>query len=115
MGARSARALAGRREPQSKRLHSRDVVKACREPKTNRCGSARNLGAADTQSSPRRRPMRAILPIPSWDPGAKASGSEKQTNNQEQSSEPPGQWQTEEACGCHGAHTTTNDKTGPTS
>src|SRR5271157_4140157 len=84
MGARSARVLAGTQEPQRKRLHSRDVLKACREPKRHRCGSAGNLGAADTQSSPRRRPMRAILPTPILDPGAKASGSEKQTNNQEQ-------------------------------
>src|SRR5271165_688542 len=84
MGARSTRALAGTREPQRKRLHSRDVLKACREPKRHRCGCAGHLGAGDTQSSPRRRPMRAILPTPILDPGAKASGSEKQTNNQEQ-------------------------------
>src|SRR5271165_6710518 len=113
MGARSARALAGTQEPQRKRLHSRDVLKACREPKRYRCGFARNLEAADTRSSPLRRPMRAILPTPSLDPGAKASESEKQTNNQEQQSERHGQWRTEEACVCHGAHRTPKNKAGP--
>src|SRR5271165_2284942 len=84
MGARSARALTGTQEPQRKRRHSRDVLVTCREPKRHRCGSAGNLGAEDTLSSPRRRPMRAILPTPISDPGAKASELEKQTNNQEQ-------------------------------